>query len=97
MHQINVVAFVSSPDSSPERYAPPALSAVQHVTTAEVLAAYEGWGPEVTSLLSCMDNPTKWSISVVYPPIRAENWTRGPVAILGDAVSCAPPPRKPAR
>ncbi|KIP02135.1 hypothetical protein PHLGIDRAFT_112385 [Phlebiopsis gigantea 11061_1 CR5-6] len=82
---INVVAFASDPDSSPEKFSPPALSAVQHVTTEEVLASYEGWGPEVTNLLSCMDDPTKWSINVVYPPIQPENWSRGPVTILGDA------------
>lgn len=82
---INVVAFVSDPDSSPEKYSLPPLAAVQQVTKEEVLNAYKGWGPEVTNLLSCMDSPTKWSISVVYPPIKSENWTRGPVAILGDA------------
>lgn len=94
MTQINVVAFVSDPDSSPEKYSLPPLAAVQQVTKEEVLNAYKGWGPEVTNLLSCMDSPTKWSISVVYPPIKSENWTRGPVAILGDAVSPAPTLRK---
>ena len=63
------------------------MEAVQQVTREEVLEAYKGWGPEVTNLLSCMENPTKWSISVVYPPIKSENWTKGRVAVLGDAVS----------
>ena len=85
--QINVVAFVSDPDSSPTSYPQPPLASVQHATKAEVLAAYDGWGPEVTNLLACMDNPTKWNISVVYPHIPVQQWTRGPVAILGDAVS----------
>ena len=88
--QINVVAFVSDPDSSPEKYPLPPLASVQQATKEEVLAAYDGWGPEVTNLLSCMDNPTKWNISVVYPHIKAEDWTRGPVTILGDAVRIIP-------
>lgn len=82
-----MVAFGADQDSSPEHYPPPGTATVQNVTREEVLGAYEGWGPEVMNLLSCMENPTKWSISVVYPLIKLENWTRGRVAILGDAVS----------
>ena len=57
------------------------------VALEEVLNAYEGWGPEVTNLLGCMEKPTKWSINVVYPPIPPEKWVKDRVAVLGDAVS----------
>ena len=50
-----------------------------------VLAAYDGWGPEVRSLLGCAENLTQWSLDVVHPPISPEKWVRGRVAILGDA------------
>ncbi|EKM61811.1 uncharacterized protein PHACADRAFT_248683 [Phanerochaete carnosa HHB-10118-sp] len=82
---INVVAFSADSDSDPEHYPSPSTEAVQQVSVEEVLAAYDGWGPEVRNLLSCAVNPTKWSINVVYPPIPPERWARGPVAILGDA------------
>ena len=86
-HQINVVAFSSDPDSNPDHYPDPATKAVEDVTTEEVMTTYENYGPEVKTLLSCMVNPTKWKINVVYPHIPPEKWTKGPVAILGDAVS----------
>lgn len=85
--QINVVAFGADSDSDPAHYPPPVEETVHSATTAEVLAFYEGWGPEVRNLLSCAENPSKWSINVVYPPLGPEKWARGNVAVLGDAVS----------
>lgn len=82
---INVVAFSSDADSDPEHYPPASIEPAERVSTEHVLATYEGWGPEVRNLLSCGDNPTRWTINVVYPPIPPEKWVRGPVAILGDA------------
>ena len=82
---MNVVAFSADADSNPDHYPPPSNETVQKVSVEEVLAAYEGWGPEVRDLLGCAENPTKWTINVVYPPIPPEKWVRGPVAILGDA------------
>ncbi|EKM53768.1 uncharacterized protein PHACADRAFT_260263 [Phanerochaete carnosa HHB-10118-sp] len=82
---INVAAFVSDPDSAAEHYPPASHSRVQAVATSEVLAAYRGWGPEVTNLLSCAEKLGKWEINVVCPAIAPGKWTRGRVAILGDA------------
>jgi salicylate hydroxylase len=77
---------VSDPNSAVEHFPPPTAVAVQDVTLEEVLSAYEGYGPEVTTLLSCARNPTKWNINVVYPHIPPEKWVKDRVAILGDAV-----------
>ena len=85
MTQLNIVAFNADADSDPEHYPPPSGETVQKVTVEEVLAAYDGWGPEVRNLLGCAENPTKWTINVVYPHISAEKWVRGRVTILGDA------------
>ena len=80
---------MSDPDPSPERYPTSSNTSIQAATTAEILAAYEGYGPEVRTLLSCSENPTKWNIHVVYPHIPPEQWVKGGVTILGDAVSTA--------
>lgn len=53
----------------------------------DVLIPYQGWGSEITNLLSCAENPGKWEINVVYPALAPEKWVKGRVAILGDAVS----------
>lgn len=60
---------------------------LEHTSSDELLQTYEGWGPDVHKLLSCAEGVTKWNINVVYPHLRPEQWTKGRVAILGDAVS----------
>lgn len=58
---------------------------VEQVPREELLAAFEGWGPDVCRLLACMPEKTlKWSVPVVHPPLEA--YAKGHVAILGDAV-----------
>lgn len=51
----------------------------------EILAQYEGWGPDVVNLLKCIKQPNKWYINVVDPPL--ESYVKGRVALVGDAVS----------
>ena len=50
-----------------------------------MLKEYEGWGSDVIGMLSCIENPNKWYINVVCPPLEA--YAKGKVALLGDAVS----------
>ena len=86
--QINIAAFVTDPEQTgPDSYVPPPVLSKQSASREELLKAYEGWGPEMTNLLSCVEETAKWDIDVVYPPIEAEGWAKGSVAILGDAVS----------
>ena len=54
-------------------------------TTEELLKAYAGWGSDALGLLSCIHNPDKWVINVVYPALPS--YARDKVAVLGDAVS----------
>ncbi|GJE99504.1 FAD/NAD(P)-binding domain-containing protein [Phanerochaete sordida] len=82
---INCVAFSSDADSDPDHYPPAATAPVEKVTVEQVLETYDDWGPEARGLLNCAENPTRWTINVVYPPLLPEQWVRGPVAILGDA------------
>ena len=72
--------------TGPDSYVPPPVLSKQSATREELLKAYEGWGSEMTNLLSCVEETAKWDIDVVAPPIEAEGWTKGAVAILGDAV-----------
>ena len=60
---------------------------VVETTTEEVVKTYEGWGSDVTSLLSCIKQPTKWNIRVVYPSLNS--YAHGRVVLIGDAVSLA--------
>ena len=64
---------------------PPDQPLVVPVTKEEMLKEYEGWGSDVIGILSCIENPNKWYINVVCPPLEA--YAKGKVALLGDAVS----------
>ena len=57
---------------------------VVRVDTSELLRAYDGWSSEVIGLLSCIKEPTRWTINFVYPPLRS--YVNQRVALLGDAV-----------
>ena len=60
---------------------------LEHTSSDELLQTYADWGSEVRKLLSCGEGVTKWNINVVYPHLPSDQWTKGKVAILGDAVS----------
>jgi salicylate hydroxylase len=49
---------------------------------ADALAAFEGWHPQVLTILRCVDEPFVWAL-FDRPPL--ERWTRGRVTLLGDA------------
>lgn len=80
--QVNIVAFVTDRSKSPSLEPLPQPWVTQH-TTDEVLSAYAGWGPDVLALLGCMENPSAWAIHSVKPLL--ETYSRGRVAVLGDA------------
>lgn len=84
--QINVVAFSARYDIPiGAGNLPEGASWVEPSTRDELKKVYEGWGPDVSILLDCMpEKPSKWSIHVLYPPL--ESYTKGRVALLGDAV-----------
>ena len=56
-------------------------------SNAELIEEYSGWGSDVQNILKCVEKPSVWSIHFVQPPL--ENYTRGAVALIGDAVSKA--------
>lgn len=58
---------------------------VVQVLKEQMLEEYAGWGSDVTGVLSCIQNPNKWFINVIHPPLEA--YAKGKVALLGDAVS----------
>lgn len=58
---------------------------VVQVPKEQMLEEYAGWGSDVTGVLSCIQNPNKWFINVIHPPLDA--YAKGKVALLGDAVS----------
>lgn len=83
--QVNIVAFATNkkvPVGAVEL--PPGQPWVTPVTEQELLQEFEGWGEDVTALLGCIRNPSKWSIHAVYPP--PESYVNGNIALIGDAV-----------
>ncbi|EIW63979.1 FAD/NAD-P-binding domain-containing protein [Trametes versicolor FP-101664 SS1] len=82
---INVVAFSARYDIPiGAANLPEGASWVEPSTRDELKKVYKGWGPDVSILLDCMpEKPSKWSIHVLYPPL--ESYTKGRVALLGDA------------
>ena len=84
--KINIVAFVANHDKAiGEENIPPDAPRVVPVDTETLVKEYQGWGNEVTTLLSCAKEPSKWIIDVVYPPLQS--YVKGRVALLGDSVS----------
>ncbi|KAI0347664.1 FAD/NAD-P-binding domain-containing protein [Trametopsis cervina] len=81
---LNIVAFVvdRSIEVGSTRLAEGQPTVVP-VTKEELLHEYEGWGPDVINLLSCIEQPNKWYINVVYPPL--ETYVNDRIALLGDA------------
>ncbi|KAI0363144.1 FAD/NAD(P)-binding domain-containing protein [Pilatotrama ljubarskyi] len=82
---VNVVAFATRYDNQiGAEELPDDAPWVEEVSREELKREYDGWGPDVITLLDCMpEKPSKWSIHVVHPPL--ETYVRGRVALLGDA------------
>ena len=85
--QINVAASVARYDVPiGSENLPDGTPWVGEATTSDIQKDFEGWGPDVVTLLRCMPEKTgRWSIHVVHPEL--ERYSRGHVAIVGDAVS----------
>ena len=54
------------------------------VTVQDVLADYADFGEDVRKILSCLVNPTRWKLTVVWPHLPT--FVNGGIALLGDAV-----------
>lgn len=72
---INLVAFAPAGEEAVESWSATA-------TAAEFLAEFEGWDPRLVGLIEAAGEPGRWAL-LDRPPLR--QWTRGPVALLGDA------------
>ena len=58
---------------------------VDQVSRDEIQKEFEGWGPDVATLLQFMPEKTiRWNVHVVDPPL--DSYAKGRVALLGDAV-----------
>ena len=55
-------------------------------TKEELVASFEGFGPDAQRILQCMDMPSRWAVHGLYPPLRS--FVNGSVVLIGDAVSC---------
>ncbi|KAI0784966.1 hypothetical protein C8Q75DRAFT_723504 [Abortiporus biennis] len=55
----------------------------QRTTEQEILDEYQNWGEDVIRLLNRVQNPSKWMMHVVHPPLQT--YVRGRIALLGDA------------
>ncbi|KAH9897855.1 FAD/NAD-P-binding domain-containing protein [Cubamyces lactineus] len=57
---------------------------VEEVAREELQKEYDGWGPDVFTLLRCMPGKvSRWAVHVVHPPLGS--YAKGRVALLGDA------------
>ncbi|KAI0784965.1 FAD/NAD(P)-binding domain-containing protein [Abortiporus biennis] len=79
---INVVAFVTVGEVL-KGEALPRSSWVVPATTKELSTDYEGWGRDVSILISQLSDVNKWSIHVIHPPMKS--YVHGRIALIGDA------------
>ncbi|EGO19493.1 hypothetical protein SERLADRAFT_453461 [Serpula lacrymans var. lacrymans S7.9] len=83
MNTINVVVFSSNPSIPMGSVQVPSHQWVILASNQEILDAYKDCGPDVTTLLSLMESPRKWSIHTVDPPL--DTFVRENIALVGDA------------
>ena len=64
--------------------------AVVPATVEEILAEYSDYGSDIRKILSCVQSPTRWNLTVVWPHLST--FVNGGIALLGDAVGlrCLP-------
>jgi len=53
-----------------------------------MVSPFSHWEPEVQTLLSCADKPTRWAVHTVKP---LQDFTSGRVALIGDAAHAMAP------
>ncbi|KAI1788893.1 salicylate hydroxylase [Ganoderma leucocontextum] len=82
---INVAAFTARYDIPiGSQNLPDGTPWVGPVSPDDIQRDFEGWGPDIVTLLRCMPETTiRWSVYVVHPEL--ESYSKGRVAILGDA------------
>lgn len=73
--QVNLVAFAPAGDFTVESWSATA-------TTEEFLAEFAGWDPRLRELIQAAGTPGRWALLDRAP---LAHWSRGPVALLGDA------------
>ena len=72
---VNLVAFAPAGEFTEESWSATA-------TVDELLAEFDGWDPRLTELIEAAATPGRWALLDRRPLAR---WTRGRVALLGDA------------
>jgi salicylate hydroxylase len=72
---VNLVAFAPAGEFTEESWSATA-------TVDELLAEFDGWDPRLTELIRAAGTPGRWALLDRRPLAR---WTRGRVALLGDA------------
>ncbi|KAF9524405.1 salicylate hydroxylase [Crepidotus variabilis] len=82
---VNVVAFKSQHELEGSKFDG---SWVCPVDKSEYVRMFEGWEPEVLSLLECVEKPLRWAIHCVKP---LPTTVSGHVALLGDAAHATVP------
>ncbi|KAH7923897.1 FAD/NAD(P)-binding domain-containing protein [Leucogyrophana mollusca] len=80
---INVVVFCTDRSLPVGSVEVPRDKWVVPATEQEILDVYNDSGPDVKTLLSLIQKPSKWSIHCVSPPL--ETYTKGNVVLVGDA------------
>ncbi|MGI5219104.1 FAD-dependent monooxygenase [Nocardia sp. CA-290969] len=73
--KINIVAFAPAGDFTDESWS-------SQGTVEELLAEFDGWDPRLLKLIENAGTPGRWALLDRAPLSR---WTRGRVALLGDA------------
>lgn len=74
-HLVNFVALVDQDSWTRESW-------TEQAEVADVLTAFEGWHPQVLSILGAVDEAFVWGL-FERPPM--EHWSAGRVTLLGDA------------
>jgi salicylate hydroxylase len=72
---VNFVALIDQDSWTRESW-------TEQADVADVLAAFEGWHPQVRSILGAVDEAFVWGL-FEHPPM--EHWSAGRVTLLGDA------------
>jgi salicylate hydroxylase len=58
---------------------------VESITREELEETFADWGDDIKIMIKHVQNPTKWHMHVVHPPL--EHYVKDRVALVGDAVS----------
>ncbi|KAF6760803.1 FAD/NAD(P)-binding domain-containing protein [Ephemerocybe angulata] len=82
---INIGAFHAKPELAGTNFPGPW---VETIPNDELLAAHDGWEPELQAILRCAYTPSRWAVHMAQP---LESWVDGNVALLGDSAHAMSP------